>query len=84
MVIGAGTPFYGLLGAMERAAAHSYSPLLVLHPDDLQGLLSTSPEALFGTILHLNRVPRYHNTLNGVVITELLLEIQHRDPPTRH
>ena len=76
--------FVCLFGTMERATVHTYSPLLVLHPDDLQGLLSAAPEALFGAILRLNRVPRYHNSLNAVVIAELVLEIRHRDPSAGH
>ena len=37
---------------------------------------------LFGAVLRLNRDPRYHNSLNAVVIAELVQELQHREPPT--
>ena len=67
---------------MERATQHPYSPLFVIHPDDLEVLLSSAPMALFGAVLRLNREPRYHNSLNAVVIAELVQELQHREPPT--
>lgn len=66
---------------MLRASMHPYSPLFALHPDDLEKLLSTAPQALPGAILRLNRDPRYHNTLNAVVIADLVQELQHREPP---
>ncbi|MBL7938725.1 MAG: hypothetical protein JNL43_05135 [Flavobacteriales bacterium] len=66
---------------MDRKTDHRFSPLLALHPDDLESLLTTPTEALFGAVLRLNRYPRYHNSLNAVVIAGLVLEIQHREPP---
>jgi len=72
-----------LLGAMERGPIHLYTPLLVLYPDDLEGLLCTAPNALFGAVLRLNCDPRYHNSLNAVVIAELVQQLQHREPPAQ-
>lgn len=66
---------------MEGAPLHPNSPLFHLLPEDLEGLLSTAPQALFGAVLRLNRHPRYHNSLNAVVIAELVQELQHRVPP---
>lgn len=66
---------------MLRAPMHLYAPLFALHPDDLEKLLSTAPQALFGAVLQLNRDPRYHNTLNAVVIAELVQDLQQREPP---
>lgn len=55
---------------------HPQQGLALLEPQDLAALLTVRPEGLMGAILLLNRAPRYHNTLNAVVITELILHMR--------
>lgn len=55
---------------------HPQQGLALLDPDDLAALLAVSPDGLMGAILRLNRAPRYHNSLNAVVLTELILRIR--------
>lgn len=52
-------------------------PLRTLDPQDLLSLLAADPAELLGRILRLNRAPRYHNTLNAVVLACRLLELKH-------
>lgn len=55
--------------------------LALLDPEDLAALLAVRPEGLVGAVLRLNRAPRYHNSLNAVVIAELILRIREAMDP---
>lgn len=52
---------------------HQGEVLELLDPDDLALLLRTEPANIPGIIMRLNHAPRYHNSLNAVVITALIL-----------
>lgn len=51
-------------------------PLSLLRPNDLSRLLTLEATLLPGAILRLNRLPRYHNGLNAIVLTARLLELR--------
>ncbi|MEO8591116.1 MAG: hypothetical protein ABI432_17180 [Flavobacteriales bacterium] len=50
--------------------------LLTLDPQDLELLLDTEPERLLGRIMELNHAPRYHNSLNAIVLLSGLVELR--------
>lgn len=56
--------------------APAMDPLSLLSPNDLSRLLTLEATALPGAILRLNRLPRYHNGLNAIVLTARLLELR--------
>lgn len=47
-----------------------------LDPEDLRSLLAAEPERLLGLIIRLNRAPRYHNSLNAIVLLNNLEEMR--------
>ncbi len=53
---------------------HTMDQLHILDPRDLRSLLAADPEDLLGLILRLNRAPRYHNSLNAIVLLSSLQE----------
>ncbi len=50
--------------------------LLDLDPADLELLLRTADGDLPGTIMRLNREPRYHNRLNAIELTDELKSLR--------
>jgi hypothetical protein len=52
----------------------------LLDPADLSALRQMSTDDLIGAVLRLNLQPRYHNGLDVIVMTILLLEL--RSTPT--
>ena len=45
-----------------------------LDPVDLEVLLSAAPGAIPGCLLRLNRSPRYHNSLDAIILAFRVLE----------
>ncbi len=59
-----------------KANGTCHDGLALLEPDDLALLLATEPARVLGTVLSLNREVRYHNSLNAVVIAELVFRLR--------
>jgi hypothetical protein len=53
-------------------------PLRTIDPQDLLVLLNADRSEWMGRIMQLNRAPRYHNTLDAIVLTDLLMELDVR------
>jgi len=47
-----------------------------IDPRDLIMLLQCEPRQLLGRIVQLNRAPRYHNTLNAVVLAAEVTDLR--------
>ncbi len=45
---------------------------------DRKQLLAASTDRLPGLIMRLNRLPRYHNTLDAIALTSRLMELKDR------
>jgi hypothetical protein len=54
----------------------SWDPLCGLRSTDLERLLNCPAELLLGAIMRLNGDVRYHNSLNTVELTNVLLELR--------
>lgn len=58
---------------MSTTAQRKTDMLALLEPQDLELLRSLPREELAGTIIRLNRTPRYHNGLDAVRLVHRLI-----------
>lgn len=59
-------------------------PLLLIDPRHRRLLLRLAKAELIGAILRLNRLPRYHNSLDAIALCAAISEHQLRDNGANH
>lgn len=65
-------------GPMDTSGIEQNPGSVCLRSEDLLRLLSMEPTHVLGAVLELNRTPRYHNSLNAIILAGQVLELQQK------